>query len=127
MSIKTYIQFLKEEQDPLATPAAPAAQQPPAAQPAAQPPAAQPAAQPPAESGTTETQQPQQTEQQPQGEQKSGDLSNYNNPEATKFSDTVKKMVDIIKELDKSQLIELRDLLAKFKSIDDAKAEIGKL
>lgn len=126
MSIKSYMQFLTEEQDPLATPAAPAA--PPAAQaPAAQPaaPAAQPAAQPQT-TGGTETQAPAQP-QQGQGEQKSGDLSNYDNPDATKFSDTVKKMVDIIKELDKNQLIELRDLLAKFKSIEDAKAEIGKL
>jgi hypothetical protein len=128
MAIKNFIQFLNEAD---AAPAPPPAQAPPAqAPPAAQaPPPAQPMSfdEAPVESGTTAQQPAAQTTQQPQGEQKPGDLSNYDNPSATKFSDTVKKMVDMVKDLDKQQLIELRGLLAKFKSIDDEKSEIGKL
>lgn len=119
MKIKNYINFINEEADELTTPAQPAA--------AAQTAPAQPAAQsgttetPSAQSGTTETAQSQSTEQ------KSGDLSNYNNESATKFPDTVKKMVDLMKDMDKGQLIKLRTLIAEIKSINDAKNEIGKL
>ena len=131
MSIKNFIQFMNEAEMAPA-PAPPAAQAPPAdfgavqapppAQPAVQPAPAQPAAQ----SGTTETQTTQPAPQG-QGEPKPGDLSTYDNPSATKFSETVKKMVDLVKDLDKDQLIELRALLAKFKGMDDPKGEIGKL
>jgi hypothetical protein len=120
MSIKNYLQFINEAEAPV-PPAQPAAQPP--AQPAAQPPAQ------PAQSGTTQGEQPPAQEPAPQGqgEQKSGDLSNYVNEEATKFPDTVKKMVDLIKDMDKEQLIKLRSLIAELKSINDAKSEIGKL
>ena len=126
MKVKSYLQFINEADAPAPEPAP--------VQPAAQPAPAQPAAQPPAESGTTtgEAQATGTTTQtqppaQGQGEQKSGDLSSYNNESATRFPDTVKKMVDLIKDMDKEQLIKLRTLIAEIKNINDAKAEIGKL
>lgn len=117
MKIKNYINFLNEA-DELATPAAPPAQTPPAQ--------ATPPVQPsqPAQSGTTET--PTQSSP-PQGEQKSGDLSNYNNESVTKNPETVKKMVDLIKDMDKSQLIKLRDFIGELKDMEDPKNEIGKI
>lgn len=118
--VKNYFRFINEADEPVPAPVQPAAQPAPA-QPAAQTPA-QPA--PAQQSGTTQA-QTQPTTQSTNSE--SGNLSNYDNPDATKFTTTVKKMVDIIRELDKSQLIELRTLLAKFKSLEDAKNEIGKL
>ncbi len=123
--VKNYLQFINEADAP---PPAPAPQAPPAQPPAQPAPAAQPPAQP-AQSGSTQNELSAQ-EPAPQGqstEEKSGDLSNYNNEGATKFPDTVKKMVDLIKDLDKEQLIKLRTLIAELKSINDAKAEIGKL
>ena len=118
--IKKYLQFLNEA-DELATPPAQ-----PTAQPAAQPPVQ------PAQSGSTETPEaaPQAqsgTTQGESGEQKPGDLSNYNNESVTKFPDTVKKMVDLLKDMDKEQLVKVRTLIAELKGIGDAKTEIGKL
>jgi hypothetical protein len=113
MKIKKYTEFLNEADAPAPAPtSAPAVQ--PTAQPSAQPAQAQP-------SGITQTEQPQSTEE------KSGDLSNYNNESATKFPDTVKKMVDMLKDMDKEGLIKVRNVIAEVKGMGDAKAEIGKL
>lgn len=108
---------------------APPAQAPPPAQTPPAQPGAQPPAQPPAQaqSGTTQGQAQPPTQPQGQGEAKSGDLSSYENKEVTKFPDTVKKMVDLLKDMDKSQLVKIRNLIAELKSINDAKEEIGKL
>jgi len=117
--IKTYMEFLNEADLP---PVQPAPAQPPTTQPPVQ------------SSGTTqaqpvqtEAQQPAQPDQSAQTEQKQGDLSNYNNDGVTKFPETVKKMVDLIKDMDKTQLIKLRNLIAELKNIEDDKSEIGKL
>jgi len=117
--VKNYNQFINEAEAPAPAPVQPApAPAQPAAQPAAQP-QAQPAAQPQAQaqSGTTQGQST---------EDKSGDLSNYNS-DVTKFPETVKKMADLLKDMDKEQLIKVRNLMAELKSINDAKSEIGKL
>ena len=108
-------------QAPAPAPAQASLDTPPQAQPPAQ---GQPADQPPAQgqaqpSGTTQGQS--------QGEPKSGDLSNYDNRDATKFSNTVKKMVDLLKDMDKKQLMAVRKCIAEQKGIEDEKGEIGKL
>ena len=123
--IKNYINFLNEADDF----GAPAAQAPPAQDPLDPntPPAQETPAQP-AQSGTTQAQSSGSTQgQATQGEQKVGDLSNYSNENATKFTDTVKKMAEMLKDMDKTQLIAVRDCIAKQKGIDDPKSEIGKL
>ncbi len=79
--VKNYLQFINEADAP---PPAPAPQAPPAQSPPVQP-AAQPPAQP-SQSGSTQDELSAQ-EPAPQGqstEEKSGDLSNYNNEGATK-------------------------------------------
>ena len=84
--------------------------------------------QPPVDSGTTTQSQPEQSQpEQSDQEHKSGDLSNYNNDSVTKFPETVKKMVDLIKDMDKTQLIKVRNLIAELKNIEDSKSDIGKL
>lgn len=127
MKIKGFNSFIYEAEQ--APPADPFAMPAPPAQPGAQPttPPAQPA--PPAQSGTTDAPQSQPPAQQPapQGEQKSGDLSSYNNESVTKHPDTVKKIVDMIKDLDKTQMIKLRNFIAELKDIEDPKEGIGKL
>lgn len=127
MSVKKYLEFIKEAEE-APTPPPPAAQAP--AQPTAQPPAQ--GAQPPAQAQTTgSTETPQSTGttqgQAQTGEEKSGDLSTYSNEEITKFPDTVKKMVDLLKDMDKAGLVKVRNLIAEIKGIGDAKTEIGKL
>lgn len=87
---------------------------------------APPQAQPPAQ-GQPQAQASGTTQGQTQGEPKSGDLSNYDNPDATKFSNTVKKMVDLLKDMDKKQLLAVRKCIAEQKGIEDEKGEIGKL
>lgn len=125
MSIKKYIEFLKEADQAPAPP--PPADIPDQAQ-------SQPPAQPPAQaqpSGSTETPPQAQasgtTQGETTGEEKTGDLSNYSNEEITKFPDTVKKMVDLLKDMDKAGLVKVRNLIAEIKGIGDAKEEIGKL
>lgn len=119
------MEFLNEADAP---PAQPAPAQPPTTQPPVQPSGGTTQSQPPVQdSGTTQSQPPDQPDQSSQTEQKQGDLSNYNNEGVTKFPETVKKMVDLIKDMDKTQLIKLRNLIAELKNIEDAKSEIGKL
>lgn len=121
--MKKFLEFVYEQTAPPPAPA-PAPTAAPA-QPSVPP--VQPPAQPSAQSGTTQAQQPAQPQpQQGAQEQKSGDLSNYNN-ETTKFPDTVKKMVDLIRDLDKEQLIKVRNLIAELKGMGNGKDEIGKL
>jgi hypothetical protein len=130
--IKNFRNFLNEADQPIAPPAQvpPIQGAPPAQQSLDTPaPAAQPAPAQAQPSGSTQTQVQAQPapQQQGQGEQKSGDLSNYNNEGVTKHPETVKKMVDIMKDLDKTQLIKLRNFIAELKNVEDAKEEIGKL
>ena len=120
--VKKYLQFINEADAPAPAPAPPADQAPTELPSQAETSPAQPQA-----SGTTQGEQPSQPAPQGQGEQKSGDLSNYANEEVTKFPDTVKKMVDLLKDMDKGQLVKIRNLIAELKSINDAKSEIGKL
>ena len=126
--IKNYRNFLLNEAD---VPSPAPVQAPPVQDPLDPntPPAAQVPAQP-AQSGSTQAQTSGSTQGQStqnQNEQKVGDLSNYSNENATKFADTVKKMAEMLKDMDKTQLIAVRDCIAKQKGIDDAKSEIGKL
>jgi hypothetical protein len=128
MLIKNYIDFINEDA------VAPPAQSPPAqaapsgtTQAQAQPASGTTQAQAQPASGTTQAQaQPVPTQSQPT-EEKIGDLSNYNNQSVTENPDTVKKMVDLIKDMDKQQLIKLRAYIAELKNINDPKNEIGKL
>ncbi len=102
--------------------------QPPAPQAPTQPPAPQAPTQPPAPQAPAEpAAQPEASTAQPEAEVKSGDLSNYNNEAVTKYPDTVKKIVDIIKEFDKKQMIDLRNYVAQQKGLADAKTDIGLL
>jgi len=124
--VKKYSRFIRESSEQQATQPPAQTQQPTSTQPASTQPAAQttqPSTQPvQAQSGSTQgTQSAQSTEN------KFGDLSNYNKPEVTNFPETVKKIADLIKELNKDELLELRGLIAKFKGIEDPKTEIGKL
>jgi hypothetical protein len=127
--IKNFKNFLNEADQPISPPPAQGTPPPPQSQ---TPPPVQPTVQPTVQqqqSGTTE--QPPQVQptpqQQGQGEHKSGDLSNYNNELVTKHPDTVKKIADLIKDMDKTQLIKLRNFIAELKDIEDPKEGIGKL
>lgn len=125
MIVKSFINFLNEDTVPAQSPPA---QSPPVQSPTPTASGTTQAQAQSAPSGTTQAQaQPASAQQSQSTEEKMGDLSNYNNQSVTENPDTVKKMVDLIKDMDKQQLIKLRTYIADLKNISDPKNEIGKL